>query len=115
MSQNQTNIGMTTKLQGLTSSSNLITIFSSAIFISLFITAFVRMTNFLGSKDDWNDLKPKITEISLYVIFGTLAFVVASLMFFIQNPNMAIYFSIIVSCIALGLAFASLAVGSISR
>lgn len=90
-------------------------IFFSIASMSLFITAFVRMSQYLGSKDDWNDLKPKVLEVSLYTIFGTIAFGIASIMFMIQTPSKAVYFAIIISVIALGLAFASLTVASISR
>lgn len=103
------------KLKDTFTTANIVIVISSTIFISLFITAFVRMSQFLGSKDDWNDLKPKVLEVSLYTIFGTIAFGVASIIFMVQNPSKAIYFSMIVSTIALGLAFASLAVASISR
>ena len=86
-----------------------------AAFISMFIAAFVQMTNFVGSKDDWNDLKPKIMQVVLLTVFGTVAFAIATILFCIQNPSMSVYFALIVSCIAIGLSFASLAVAGISR
>ena len=97
------------------STTTIVIVFSSAIFIALFITAFVRMTQFLGSKDDWNDLKPKITEIILYIIFGVIAFTIASLMYYIQNPPATAYFTLIVACMSLGFSYAALAVAAISR
>lgn len=103
------------KIKGILTVNNGIIILSSATFISLFIAAFAQMTQFIGSKDDWNDLKPKILQIGLLTVFGTIAFGVASIMYMVQNETFAIYFSMIVATIALGLAFAALAVASISR
>lgn len=103
------------KLKNAMSPSIIVVVLSSGIFIALFATAFVRMSQFLGSKDDWNDIKPKVMEISLYTFFGTVAFAVATLVYMVSRETFAIYFSIIVSCLALGIAFASLAVASISR
>ena len=97
------------------STTTIVIVFSSAIFIALFITAFVRMTQFLGSKDDWNDLKPKITEIILYIIFGVIAFTIASLFYYVQNPPATAYFTLIVACMSLGFSYAALAVAAISR
>jgi hypothetical protein len=94
---------------------NIIIGISGAIFISMFISAFVQMNSFIGSKDDWNTLKPQITKITILVLIGILAFASSSLVYFTQNASMAIYFSIIVSTISLGLAFMSLTVAAISR
>jgi hypothetical protein len=88
---------------------------AGALFVSMFITAFVQMSNFIGSKDDWNALKSQITKVIIFVMIGTIAFIVASLMFFMQDPNKSIYFTIIVSGLSMGLAFASMAIASISR
>lgn len=86
-----------------------------AAFVSMFIAAFVQMSNFVGSKDDWNDLKPKIMQVVLLTVFGTVAFAIATVLFFVQNPGLSVYFALIASCLAVGLSFASLAVAGISR
>jgi hypothetical protein len=72
-------------------------IFAGLLFVSLFIAAFVQMSNFIGSKDDWNTLKPQITKIIVLVLIGIFAFIIASLMYFIQDPQKAIYFTIVTS------------------
>jgi hypothetical protein len=95
--------------------SNVIIGLAGTLFISMFITAFVQMSNFIGSKDDWNALKSQITKVIVIVMIGTIAFIVASLMFFVQDPNKSIYFTIIVSGLSLGLAFASMSIAAISR
>ena len=103
------------KMKGILTVNNGIIVLSSATFISLFIAAFVQMSNFIGSKDDWNDLKPKVLQIGLLTVFGTIAFGVASIMYMVQNETFAIYFSMIVATLSLGIAFAGLAIASISR
>jgi hypothetical protein len=90
-------------------------IFAGLLFVSLFIAAFVQMSNFIGSKDDWNTLKPQITKIIVLVLIGIFAFIIASLMYFIQDPQKAIYFTIVTSGLSIGLAFMALAIAAISR
>ena len=85
------------------------------LFISFFITAFVRISSFAGNREDWNDLKPKLTEVLIYVLVATMAFVVAALLYFTQDPQKAIFFSIIVSSLSLGLAFSGLVIACITR
>lgn len=117
MSTTNASIGVTAadRLKSAINPTNIIMVLGYAIFISLFITAFVRMSQFLGSKDQWNEIQPKILEVCLYTIFGTIAFAIATLIYMVQKPTYAVYFSIIVSCLAVGFSFAALAVASISR
>lgn len=89
--------------------------FAGLIFIGTFIASFIQMSTFVGSKDDWNVLKTHITQVIVLVMIGTIAFIVASLMFFIQDPQKSIYFTIIVSGLSMGLAFMALAISAISR
>ncbi len=93
----------------------ILTIISGLVFVSLFIAAFVEMQSFVGSKDDWNQLKPQLTKITILVCIGIVAFAIASLIYFTQNPAKSIYFTIVISAISLGLAFMSLSVAAISR
>jgi hypothetical protein len=83
--------------------------------VSMFIGAFVSMSNFVGSKDDWNLIQPQITRILILTIIGTFAFIIASLLFYIQDPAKTIYFILIICCLSLGLSFSSLAIAAISR
>lgn len=93
----------------------ILTIISGLVFVSLFVAAFIEMQSFVGSKDDWNQLKPQLTKITILVTLGMIAFAIASVIYFTQNPAKSIYFTIVVSTIALGLAFMSLSVAAISR
>lgn len=83
--------------------------------IAMFIAAFVKMSYFAGSKDDWNDIQPKITEILVYVLIGMFAFTIASLLYFVQNPAKSIYFAIVLAAIAVALSFSGLAIACITR
>ncbi len=83
--------------------------------LGLFIGSFVSMSNFVGSKDDWNLIQPQITKILILTLIGTFALIVAALLYFIQDSARTIYFILVVSCLSLGLSFSSLAISAISR
>jgi len=84
-------------------------------FVSMFIAAFVQMSNTVGSNDTWNQIQPQVTKIVVMVLLGITGFIIASLAFYIQDPSKAVYFTIIVSGLSLGLAFIALSVAAISR
>lgn len=83
--------------------------------IGFFIGSFASMSNFVGSKDDWNLIKPQITKILILTLMGTFLFIIAALLYFIQDPNKSIYFVLTLSCVSLGLSFCALAIAAISR
>jgi hypothetical protein len=83
--------------------------------IGLFIGSFVTMSQFVGSKDDWNVIQPQITKILILTIVGTFALIVASLLYYIQDPAKTIYFILVLCCVSLGLSYAALAISAISR
>ena len=87
----------------------------TVISISLFIAAFVKMSNFVGSKDDWNLIQPQIQLILILTLIGTFGLIIAALLYYVQDPNKTIYFILVICCISLGLSFSSLAVAAISR
>ena len=82
--------------------------------IGLFIGAFVSMSNFVGSKDDWNLIQPQITKILILTLIGTFSLIVAALLYFIQDSARTIYFILVLCCLSLGLSFSSLAISAIS-
>jgi hypothetical protein len=87
----------------------------SIIALGLFIGAFVSMSNFVGSKDDWNLIRPQITKILILVLVGTVSLMIAAFLYFMQDSAKAIYFILVVSCLSLGLSYGALAVSVISR
>lgn len=103
------------KLKTVATPSNITFWISVILFICFFIVAFVRISKFAGNREDWNDLKPQLTEVLIYVLTATFAFAIAAMLYFIQDPQKAIYFSIIVSSLSLGLAFSGLVIACITR
>jgi hypothetical protein len=90
-------------------------IMSGIIAIGLYVWSFISISNFVGSKDDWNSLKPQITKIWSLTLAGSFALFIASLLYFIQDPQRAIYFILALSCLTLGLSYSALAISAISR
>jgi hypothetical protein len=83
--------------------------------VGLFIGAFVSMTKFVGSKDDWNVIQPQITKILILTLVGTITLMIAALLYFMQDPARTIYFILVLSCLTLGMSFSALAISAISR
>lgn len=90
-------------------------IISFIISTALFSTAVGMTSQFLGNNDDWNTLKPKITQISIIVTVGILLFWIGSILYISTSDALSIYFSITLSCLALGLGFWGVVVASITR
>ncbi len=105
---------MFTKLKSTSMNTTLIILFSLTA-VGLFIGSFVGMSNFVGSKDDWNVIQPQITKILLLTLFGTFALIVASFLYFIQDSARTIYFILVLTCLSMGLSFSALAISAISR
>lgn len=83
--------------------------------LGMFTGAFVNMSNFVGSKDDWNLIKPQITKIWILTLIGTATLIIASLLYFIQDSEKTIYYILALTCVSLGLSFSALAISAISR
>ncbi len=98
-------------------SSTAIFYITGAIFVSLFITAFVRMSSFLGQKDDWASIQKKMGEILGWILGGTIIFAIFTFLYIRQQNNidLTITFIAIFSCISLGLSYGALVVASLSR
>ena len=91
------------------------TMLSFVISIIFFVASFITMTQFAGSKDDWNMIKPQITKVLIFTLIGTFALIVASLLYYIQDSSRAMYFILVLCCLSLGLSYSALAVAAISR
>jgi len=94
---------------------DIIVILFTVVSIGLFIGSFVQMSKFVGSKDDWNVIQPQITLILGLTLGGTFALIVASGLYYMQNPSKTIYFILVLCCLSLGLSYAALAIAAISR
>jgi hypothetical protein len=91
------------------------TVIFTILAIGLYIGSFVTMSNFIGSKDDWNIIKPQLSKIWGLTLGGTVALMIASFLYFVQDPTRMIYFILILTCVTLGLSFSAMAIAAISR
>ena len=103
-----------TSLKSISGGTWMIILFSITS-IGLFIGSFVTMSQFLGSKDDWNVIQPQITKVLILTIIGTVGLLISALLYYIQDPAKTIYFILALSCVSLGLSYAALAIAAISR
>jgi hypothetical protein len=94
---------------------NWIIIFFTLLSVGMFIGSFVSMSQFVGSKDNWNVIQPQITKILILTLIGTFGLIMASLLYYIQDSAKTIYFILVLCCLSLGLSYASLAISAISR
>jgi protein-S-isoprenylcysteine O-methyltransferase Ste14 len=88
---------------------------ASALFVAMFIAAFVQMSKLLGSSDTWNDIKQQVSLNSIFIIVGTLAFMIATLLLTKQYPNSLQWMPVIIASLSLGLSFGALSVAAITR
>jgi hypothetical protein len=87
----------------------------SLVSFCLFLGSFVSMSQFLGSKDDWNLIQPQITKVLVLTLIGTFGLIVASILYYVQDPARTMYFVLVVCCLSLGLSYSALAIAAISR
>jgi hypothetical protein len=107
---------MTTAFKSMSGRPSVIaTVIFTVIAVGLYIASFVTVSNFVGSKDDWNIIKPQITKIWGLTLGGTVALMIASFLYFVQDPSRMIYFILVLTCLTLGLSFSAMAIAAISR
>ncbi|NBR60490.1 hypothetical protein EB118_25380 [bacterium] len=90
-------------------------IVSFIISIALFSTAVGQASQFLGNNDDWNTLKPRITQISIIVTVGIILFWLGSVLYISTSDVLSIYFCLTIACLSLGLGFWAVIVASITK
>lgn len=123
MSSNSSSVSTGTNVSGGTTGSKFKSFASGTgaiatftiISVAMFIAAFVNMSNFAGSKDDWNLIQPQIQKILIFTLIGTFGLIIAALLYFIQDPARTTYFVLTICCLSLGLSFSALAISAISR
>lgn len=89
-----------------------VSLFMSVI---MFVTSFILFSTYSGDSDQWVNIQSQVQKVLVLTLIGTLLFMFAALMYFTQDPTHAIYFVIVVSCLSLGLSYAALAIGAISK
>jgi len=73
------------------------------------------MSSFVGSKDDWSTIQPQVYKVLGVTIAGSFALSVAALLYYLQDPQKAIYFILAITCLSFGFSYAALAVAVISK
>lgn len=97
------------------SSTDYVIIICMIVSIILFILSYVKMSKFVGDKDNWNSIQSQISTVLAHIIPGTVLLFIAVFLYFSQDPSKNLYFTLIVSCLSLGLSYAALAIAAISR
>ena len=90
-------------------------IVSGLLAIGLYIGSFVVISQFVGSKDSQNQIKPDINKILGLTIAGSFTLFLALLLYFIKDPGNIIYIVLIMTCITLALSYSALAISAISK
>ena len=118
MSSNSTSANTSTGSTGSTGSTlsrNLPLILSSVVTAAFFITSFVLTSSALGSENTWEKIKREVmTKVWPLTIVGTLCLFVTSAIYILQDPNKTMYFLLVLSCLAVGLAYSALVISVIS-
>ena len=83
--------------------------------IGLYIGSFVVISQFVGTRDSQNQLKPQVNKILGLSIGGSFLLFLALLLYFIKDPGSIIYILLIITCITLALSYSALAVSAISK
>jgi hypothetical protein len=83
--------------------------------IGLYIGSFVVISQFVGTRDSQNQVKPQVNKILGLSIGGSFALFLALLLYFIKDPGSIIYILLIITCITLALSYSALAVSAISK
>jgi hypothetical protein len=83
--------------------------------VGLYIGSFLVISQFVGTKDSQNQIKPEINKILGLTIGGSFALFLALLLYFIKDPGSIIYIVLIITCITLAISYSSLAVAAISK
>jgi hypothetical protein len=80
-----------------------------------FIVSISLLSRYLGNNDDWNSLKPKITQISILITVGIILFWLGTIIYLTVNDTYSIYFITTISCAALAMSLWGVVVSTITR
>jgi len=83
--------------------------------IGLYIAILVITSNYASSSEDWVTIKDNLKSMWLMCLFGMIFFIIAAFFLYSQYPENAVYISLLVSCVALGISFNALAISAIRK
>ena len=83
--------------------------------IGLYIGSFVVISQFVGTRDSQNQIKPEINKILGLTIGGSFSLFLALLLYFYKDPANIVYIVLVMTCITLALSYSALAISAISK
>ena len=83
--------------------------------IILYIAVLIVTSNYASSPEGWAKIKDDVRSMWIMCIFGMIFFIIAAFLLYSQYPENAVYISLLVSCVALGLSFNALAISAIRK
>lgn len=84
---------------------------SFIIFMYLFVSAF----KIQGDENTLKDMQSKTMNIWIIVAVASFCLLLSCLIFFYTNPDKAVYFTLVVACLALGISYASFALAAVAK
>ena len=83
--------------------------------IIMYIAMLIVTSNYASSPEDWSKIKDSIRAMWILSLFAMLFFIIAAFLLYKEYPENAVYISLLVSCVALGLSFNALAISAIRK
>jgi hypothetical protein len=75
---------------------------------ALFGISYWKLYNFIGSiNDKWEDIKPQLTPILLYIGLGTVLAFIAAYLLYRDDPSHLTYFMLAVLCLNVGMSLST--------
>ena len=82
--------------------------------IVLFILSSIQTSNLIGGTENWRAIKPQIKNIWWQTAIGAVILFIGMFFFVLQYEKTSVVFILIISCLSLGLSFASISMSAIS-
>jgi len=83
--------------------------------IIIYIAMLIVTSNYTSSPNEWAKIKKDISTMWILSLFAMLFFIIAAFLLYKEYPENAVYISLLVSCVALGLSFNALAIAAIRK
>ena len=82
--------------------------------IVLFISACTQTSAFIGDTATWRAIKPQISRIWWQTSIGAILLFIGMFIYALQYSRASALFSLVISCLSLGLSFAAISMSAIS-
>ena len=82
--------------------------------IILFISACTQTSKFIGDTATWRAIKPQISRIWWQTSIGAILLFIGMFIYAVQYSTASALFSLVISCLSLGLSFAAISMSAIS-